>query len=134
MSCDPNILTVAELKEKLKMHKLSTAGTKAKLITRLYDPKTCELDSDVGVEQKLYKYEKLAEHELDLALREILLCGQLRENFTSGVTELINNEEMSRSRPRINLAMVADLLSDFDGVSNDFDMWEKQVRFLKATY
>lgn len=85
---------------------------------------------------ELYKREKeLAERELDLARREIFfLRGQLRENFTSGATELINNEEMSRVRPRVNLATMADLLSDFDGVSNDFDTWEKQVRFLKATY
>lgn len=30
--------------------------------------------------------------------------------------------------------MVGDLLSDFDGVSSDFDTWERQIRFLKAAY
>lgn len=29
---------------------------------------------------------------------------------------------------------VADLLSDFDGVSNNFDVWEKRLRFLKMIY
>jgi len=29
---------------------------------------------------------------------------------------------------------VADLLSDFDNASKSFDTWEKQLRFLKATY
>lgn len=41
---------------------------------------------------------------------------------------------MSQARPRVSLAMVADLLGNFDGVTGDFDVWKKQVRFLKTAY
>lgn len=47
---------------------------------------------------------------------------------------MFGDGEMSRAWPRVNLTTVADLLSDFDGVSNNFDTWEKRLRFLKATY
>ncbi|KMQ84805.1 hypothetical protein RF55_12848 [Lasius niger] len=34
----------------------------------------------------------------------------------------------------MNLTRIGDLLSDFDGVSGDFDTWEKQVGFVKGEY
>jgi len=86
-------------------------------------------------EIELHKREReLAERELDLAWREILqLRGQLERNPASGAIEVMmfGDGEMSRTRPRINLTTVAVLLDGFDGVSNNYDTWEKRLRFLK---
>lgn len=35
---------------------------------------------------------------------------------------------------KINVAAIADLLSYFDGKSTNYDIWEKQIRLLKAIY
>ena len=89
-------------------------------------------------EIELYKREReLAERELDLARREILqLRGQLERNPAGGATGAtrFGGEETFGTRSRVNLTTMADLLSDFDGISNNYDTWEKQLRFLKATY
>lgn len=89
-------------------------------------------------EIELYRREKeLAERELEIARREIaLLREQRRESSANEVAEqtTFSNGETARIRPRTNLSTVTDLLNDFDGVSSDFDIWEKQTRFLKAAY
>jgi len=89
-------------------------------------------------EIELHKRErKLVERELDLARREILqLRGQLERNPASEAIEatMFGNGETSRTQSRVNLTTVADLLNGFDGVSNNYDTWEKRLKFLKATY
>jgi len=89
-------------------------------------------------EIELHKREKeLVERELDLARREILqLRGQLERNPAGEAIEatMLGNGETSRTQPRVNLTTVADLLDGFDGVSNNYDTWEKRLKFLKATY
>lgn len=159
MSCDANAVTVAELKEKLKVRKLSTAGSKAELIARLFeaDPEGSwlrenELESVVRIEEdenttqgdimrremELCRREKeLVERELELARREIsMLRGQRRDDSIDETRESAarNGEEVFYARPRANLTIIADLLNDFDGISADFDTWERQARFLKTTY
>jgi len=38
-------------------------------------------------------------------------------------------------QPRANIiTAIADLLSNFSGQSSDYEIWEKQVKLLKATY
>lgn len=37
-------------------------------------------------------------------------------------------------QPRMNLTTIGDLLGEFDGVSSNFDTWEKQVMFVRQTY
>lgn len=172
MQGELSALSVVELKEMLKARGLSTAGLKAKLISRLrgIDSSTSETENGESgdVEEyaedersaaqgnmsrenlsredasrreiELYKREReLAERELDLARREILLLrGQLTRagDSASGATETatLDDGETPYVRPRASLKTVADLLSDFDGTSNNFDTWEKQLRFLKTTY
>lgn len=73
-------------------------------------------------EIELYKREReLAECELDLARREILqLRGQFERNPAGGAIEvtMFGDGEMYRTRPRVNLTTVVDLLDGFDGMSN----------------
>lgn len=44
------------------------------------------------------------------------------------------NSNVLASQPRANIAAIADLLSNFSGQSSDYEIWEKQVKLLKATY
>ncbi|XP_011867501.1 PREDICTED: uncharacterized protein C31H12.03c-like, partial [Vollenhovia emeryi] len=160
MPRDRSDLTVVELKERLKTHGLSTAGSKAELISRLHevDPSVSWAENDGsgdvedvgGVEDgeleslsrrefELCRREKeLAERELDLARREVLM---MREQLTrcrspaddaatataTGAAMSFDDGGMSRVPPRASLTAIADLLGDFDGTSNNFETWEKQL-------
>lgn len=53
------------------------------------------------------------------------------ETTTSGAVG--GKKMISQAWSRTNLKVIADLLSDFDDTSSDFDMWEQQVKFLKIT-
>jgi hypothetical protein len=37
-------------------------------------------------------------------------------------------------QPKININIIAELLSEFDGTTGDFDTWQNQLRFLKQIY
>ncbi|KMQ86625.1 hypothetical protein RF55_14343 [Lasius niger] len=155
-----NTFTVVELKERLKSRGLPTTGTKTELIARLMeadptnswmaeeDERARSCDDEIETREdalrrreiEFYKREKeLAERELELARREILMLReqQRRDSVNGGAEPAavnVGGEMIPRMQPRMNLTTIGDLLSDFDGVSGDFDTWEKQVRFVKETY
>ncbi|XP_011684299.1 PREDICTED: uncharacterized protein LOC105447791 [Wasmannia auropunctata] len=79
---------------------------------------------------------ELAERELELARREIAM---LRANERAGAANPVNgNDDNAVALPtmnkRMNLTTIADLVNEFDGVSSDYDTWEKQIKFIKTTY
>ncbi|KYN06053.1 hypothetical protein ALC62_03005, partial [Cyphomyrmex costatus] len=103
---------------------------------------------NLDVQQKeieIYRREKeLAERELELMRRELELVrrGQMPqegENAVGGGTRqrVVNDDDDVRGQSanaRVNITAIADLLSYFDGKSATYDIWEKQIRLLKATY
>lgn len=160
---DLNGLTVIALREKCKEYGLTATGSKAELIARLMeaDPTNswvADRDGRNGVDDgagaaagapgdelqrreiELYRRElELAERELELARREIaMLRGQRRQDPVDGEEATVGGEGVAavggEAQSRTNLKMIGELLGDFDGVTSDFDTWEKQVRFVKQTY
>jgi len=92
-------------------------------------------------EIEIYKREKeLAERELELARREIVILRREAVAGRGGGSEpAARGDGMTTERttlPRVQAWRpdLADLLSEFDGISSSFDTWEKQLKFLKATY
>lgn len=105
-------------------------------------------------EVNIYRREKeVAERELELARREIaMLRAGERAGMTSPVHVANNGREGAMSpvratdddhsgataqpfvQTRMNLTTIADLVNEFDGVSSDFDTWEKQIKLVKTTY
>lgn len=91
-------------------------------------------------EIELCKREReLVEHELELARREIELLrqNQMRERATINESQYTadNNNVRARSvQTKVNVAAIADLLSNFDGKSANYDTWERQIRLLKTIY
>lgn len=161
--CDPSAFTLVDLKGKCKEHKLLTTGTKAELIARLMeaDPSNSWMterdesdggDDDARAESRvpgdalrrreieIYKREKeLAERELELARREIAMLREQRrqgavDDVEGAAAVNVEGRTTPRMQPRMNLTTIGDLLSDFDGVSADFDTWEKQLRFVRQAY
>lgn len=159
---DPNAFTVAELKERLKVRGLVVAGAKSDLVARLMEADPAgswmaerrgrDADSDgedvecgdasQRREVDFYRREReLVERELELARREIAMLRAMQREDPASRVEAgpmadgdVGVSEMSRTSMRMNITTIADLLSEFDGVSNNFNTWEKQLRFLRATY
>jgi len=156
-----NAFTVLELKDKLRARGLTTSGSKQELIARLHeaDPANTwmeqndlidenastereEMQGDVWQREiELHKREKvLMKRELELARREIAMLRERRSDSVERRTETVvsgaaaDERATSQAWSRPDLKIIADLLSDFDGTSSDFDMWEEKIRFLKATY
>ncbi|XP_011858668.1 PREDICTED: uncharacterized protein LOC105556196 [Vollenhovia emeryi] len=153
-------LSVAQLKEFLRARGLSVSGTKAELLARLTEadptgdwraPNTSDANDSAGDdgcleddmcrrEVEIYRREKeIAERELELARREIALLRESRDPSQAdrGRQEEIverGNNLPALPRARLNLTAIADLLADFDGSPDGFDVWEKQIRLLKTTY
>ncbi|EZA56058.1 hypothetical protein X777_03884 [Ooceraea biroi] len=83
---------------------------------------------------------ELMRRELELARREI---DMLRRNDCASAVESEprardsrEDAAMAASRlsTNLNLKMIAELVSEFDGTPDVFDVWERQVQFMKATY
>jgi len=156
-----NAFTVLELKDRLRARGLTTTGSKPELVARLLeaDPTNTwmeqndPIDENASTEQdgmqgnvwqrevELHKREKaLMERELELARREIEMLRERQSESVERRTETVMSgaaaEERATSQAwlRPDLKIIADLLSDFDGTSSDFDMWEEKIRFLRATY
>jgi len=92
-------------------------------------------------EAELYKQEKeLAERELALMRQELNMLrsgsGASREKERRGFVsdDGATSTEVHSRRPYVNMMAVAELLTQFDGKSGDYDTWERQVKFLKTTY
>ena len=85
------------------------------------------------------KEKALAERELELVRRELatLQSEHLRQS-TNREDSSVNNSDSSAIpqffQSRVNITAIADLLHYFDGKSEDYETWEKQIRFLKTTY
>lgn len=87
------------------------------------------------------KEKELAERELELTRRELELLrqSQVRDNAIDGEIRQrdVDGDSDTRTRcahARVNVTAITDLLSHFDGKSATYDIWEKQVRLLRATY
>ncbi|RLU16351.1 hypothetical protein DMN91_012111 [Ooceraea biroi] len=83
---------------------------------------------------------ELMRRELELARREI---DMLRRNDCASAVESEprardsrEDAAMAASRlsTNLNLKMITELVSEFDGTPDVFDVWERQVQFMKATY
>ncbi|KMQ88410.1 hypothetical protein RF55_12116 [Lasius niger] len=156
---DPSVFNVLQLKEFLRARGLSVTGAKNELIACLMEADPSgewmmeqnedDIGSDVRRENpvrqreiEIYRREKeIAERELELARREIALLRERQNtNFVDRERQeetIVNNDDgVRRVSPhtRLNLTAIADLLANFDGISSDFDTWERQVRLLKMTY
>lgn len=146
---DPNVFTVAALKEKLRQFNLSTAGTKSELILRLNeaDPSgqwindidgeasaTAEGDRDVterqspelnermGVLQSESSNEREAEfarRERELLLREIELMR--RENkYLRTVAQTVPGNSTNMPTSRVSLSNLKKMISPFDGKKGSY--------------
>ncbi|EZA52392.1 hypothetical protein X777_08885, partial [Ooceraea biroi] len=99
-------------------------------------------------EIELYRREKeLAEKELALARRELefLRVSQRDEGIRvdraamatgsdSPATNNVTGVSATTTPAKVNVKMVADLLSEFNGQAEKFETWERQVRFLQTAY
>lgn len=76
--------------------------------------------------------------ELELARCEIEMLRRsnhavVRESRTQETHDDVA-AAMSRLLANMNLKMIAELVNDFDGTPDMFDLWERQVKFIKMTY
>jgi len=105
-------------------------------VSRIYDAAENESEQMSRQMDLMRKEKELAERELQIAQREINLLRQMQQlnisqpdiHRVSGATSEL------ASTPKMNITAIADLLSNFDGNTNTFDRWEKQVRMLQRTY
>lgn len=81
------------------------------------------------------------QRELELARREIaVLKGRSDTAEETRMQETAERRRgsdvagMSRSLSSINLKTIAELVGEFDSSPENFDVWQKQVCFMKATY
>lgn len=107
-----------------------------------------EREMDINRREK-----EMAERELELARREIaMLRANEHADATNPARAADNGRESTANRARatedgrsgataqplvqmrMNLTTIADLVNEFDGVSSDFDTWEKQIKLVKMTY
>lgn len=152
-SRDVSSLTVTELKDLLRAQGLPTAGTKAELISRLQnsDPsgqwasevREDEVTSDERISREnddvhqtrreldlLQREKVLMERELEVARRELEL---LRSMHHASVSERGSPATQDGQSP-MNVKTVAELLSYFNGKTEDFPTWSKQIQVLQAKY
>lgn len=98
-------------------------------------------------EIELYRREKeLAEKELRLVQRELELLRTTQREMprvdttpsSSGRGDRATGDVMDVSantpRAKVNVTAVADLLSEFNGRAEDYETWDRQVRFLRTAY
>ncbi|XP_076289805.1 uncharacterized protein LOC143213638 [Lasioglossum baleicum] len=152
-----------KLKEILRNESLQTSGTKSELIARLieHDPScqwayrgqtdtvnenaggdvyeshtsgnTARNDDAVDVRREiilLNREREIAERELELTRRELALIQETRRS--SGAEHANPREENTHGR--VGVKTVAELLAYFDGKSEDYPTWVKQIKVLRRTY
>jgi len=74
------------------------------------------------------------DRELQLARRELELLREMQQRNASEPEQTTRQENSSNSISKINITAIADLLGYFDGNTGDYEIWEKQLKLLKATY
>ncbi|XP_078051724.1 uncharacterized protein LOC144477862, partial [Augochlora pura] len=77
------------------------------------------------------------QRELEIARREIAMFRQvqtssIRDAQPRGITE--ERVSTPRSLQHSSLRMIAELVSEFDGTPDNFDVWEQQIKFMKNTH
>ncbi|KAI4473317.1 hypothetical protein M0804_015399 [Polistes exclamans] len=157
---DASRLTAATLKELLQRRGLSTCGTKAELIARLYDfdpsgewvpnfsgddvrsyvadGQTNEFGEAAGDDLMhdrrkmdfLRREKTVMEKKLEIVKRKLDLAHMLRQSSVS-----VQDEPAVQSpNARVGVKTIAEFLSYFDRKAEDFPGWKKQVITLRRTY
>jgi len=91
-------------------------------------------------EREREREREFTEQELESARREIAILRREAVASRDGGSEPAARDDGTMTErvalPRVQAWRpdLADLLSEFDGISSSFDTWEKQLKFLKATY
>lgn len=153
--------TTKTLKEMLASMGLPTSGNKNEFLMRLnqaegFDMRSLERtmespeqdDDDVHEKDasgqkviEIFRREKeLAERELALVRRELEMVrnrwvnGEMRDAERVVDEPVTLTETVPRSSVHMRVTKVVDLLSPFSGNANAYEIWEKQVTFLKEMY
>jgi len=96
---------------------------------------TSRLASHYERELEIFRREKeLVDRELQLARRELELLREMQQRNASEPEQTTRRENSSNGISKINITAIADLLGYFDGNTGDYEIWEKQLKLLKATY
>lgn len=159
----PNLskCTTKALKEALSSLGLPTTGNKSELLLRLsqvedFDMATLEKrmenaeqdgddpqDEAASMERMMdvFRREKeIAERELALVRRELDMARSVQANVVTQRAERVANQAVTstvnatQAPMRMCVTKVADLLCAFSGSADTYEIWEKQVRFLKEMY
>lgn len=149
-----SVLTVVELKEKLRERSLSTTGTKIELLKRLLDAgvsheelRTLESLSETCEEQlDESRSEAFVQTQTMPSLREFKLLRRERD-LAARKAELLRRElDLLRTTPHLDVAVLPpragmkkwkeleNLIGEFTGDPLNLDQWEKQVRKLLTSY
>jgi len=75
---------------------------------------------------------RVLEMELNTLRREIELLIQQRSNVC--VLSAHVDVESKLMQPKININSIAELLITFDGATNNYEVWKRQLRLLKRNY
>lgn len=71
---------------------------------------------------------------MQIARRELELIRETqRLTMSAGQQTQIAGRENSRNFTKVSIKTITDLFNQFDG-NSDYEVWEKQVRLIKATY
>ncbi|CAK9814696.1 Gag-Pol polyprotein [Anthophora quadrimaculata] len=99
----------------------AVGGASVPLTTRSDELEKCRWEIDL-----LRREKALMERELEVTRRELELSRMQRPS--------ISEERPAARSGRIGVTTVAELLKCFDGKSEDFSSWAKQIQMLQATY
>jgi hypothetical protein len=88
-------------------------------------------------EIEIYRREKeLAKRELEFTQEIAMLRINGRENIVNQINNNNDNDTVTSTLEvkRMKLTIVMNLVSEFNGVSCDYNSWEKKIKFIKTTY
>ncbi|XP_070156230.1 uncharacterized protein [Polyergus mexicanus] len=156
---DPEALSVAQLKNILRQHKLPTYGRKVELIARLQQadpsgawiteaaqqqPVEDDLEDGGQEEEAAQTREVIPPVGENLSQREMELLARERDIMQREIELLRRENDLLRASPRnslstvsrttLNIKNVSDLLSEYNGSGDDFERWKAQVNLLRDTY
>jgi hypothetical protein len=156
---DPHVLTIVQLKNILRQYNLPTTGKKVELVRRMQtkDPTgawigeaarhvdTVEEEEDlIQIEGATAQEQEATGQEDDLLRREAELLRRERSIMQREIDLLRRENDVLRSSPRsvastgsrttMSIKNVSDLLSEYNGSSDDFERWKAQINLLRNTY
>lgn len=160
VSIDPQILTVAQIKNVLRQHGLSIYGRKTELMLRMQavdltgswvkaaaqhgDVEDNEEDEARGIQSDIHnercrerKEESVTRREMDFVVRKRNLMQReiellKHENETLRMSPQLNTLSVA-SHATINIKNVGELLNEYNG-SGDFERWRAQVNLVCEMY